>query len=55
MAIDGTQYPDGRAIRFMRVVDEDGTEALIELKAEVARQLARALIAAADEADEHTD
>jgi hypothetical protein len=48
--IDGTQYRDGKAVRFISVM-EGQYERLTELSGARARQLARALIAAADEVD----
>ncbi len=51
--IDGTQYPDGRADRFI-LVAEGNYERLTELTSITARELGRALIAAADKVDADT-
>ncbi len=50
MQINGTQYATGGAQRFI-MVTEGGYEALTEMTCAGARELGRALIAAADEAD----
>ena len=46
VAISGTQHPDGRVERCIRIYADDS-----ELKGAQAREVARALIAAADELD----
>jgi hypothetical protein len=50
VSIDGTQDPDGRVTRFI-LVAEGKYERLTELTSITARELGRALIAAADEVD----
>lgn len=52
--INGIQHPSGRVERFITVT-EGNYERLTELTSTDARQLARALIAAAEEATEHDD
>jgi hypothetical protein len=48
--VDGTQRTDGRSVRVITVVDGD-TEAIPSLTPGLARQIAAALVAAADEVE----
>jgi hypothetical protein len=48
--VDGTQRPDGRSVRVITIIEGD-REAIPSLTPSLARQIAAALVAAADEVE----